>query len=298
MDKIIFGDNQFFGVNHKSEHIAITQSKKFQTADDIYKTLQYVNDIGIKSFMFSTHSQLEPVFEKIKTDSKFYDFKLYPCMPYAHKYANAMLDLGPFEMINKFVPGNKFMTGLKGVGSLITANPIPIMQLLVDSEMKLLKGMNVQGIFLLNIVTDLLLGLEMHELLYEFSNYCKMKYNVKAGFFTMNHVKLYDVLVNKLGLKDPIIVSGINKIGFRMNPSKKEVEKILEKNDSYNIAMSFLASGALNPKEASDYIESIKGVSSVVFGASSCEHIKETKEILDSIFKVSNWANKSLLEVS
>jgi hypothetical protein len=297
MDKIIFGDNQFFGVNHKSEYTASKQNKKFQTANDIYNTLEYVNNIGIKSFMFSTHSQLEPVFEKIKNNSEFDDFKLYPCMPYAHKYANAMLELGPFEMIKKFIPGNKIISGLKGAGSLITANPVPLMKLLVDSEMKLLKGLNVQGIFLLNIVTDLLLGLEMYEMLYEFSNYCEKKYNVRAGFFTMNHVKLHDVLVNKIGLNNPIIVSSINKIGFRMNPSKKEVEKILSKNDSYNIAMSFLASGALKPKEASDYIESIKGVSSVLFGASSNEHIKETKEILDSILKTSNWADKALLEI-
>lgn len=282
MDKIIFGDNQFFGVNHMSEQTAIKQAQKFRTAEDIYRTLEYVNDIGIKSFMFTTHNQLEPVLEMIKNNSKFDDFKLYPCMPYAHKYADAMVELGPFEMINKFTPGNKLVSGLKGIGSLISSNPIPIMKLLVDSEMKLLKGMNVKGIFLLNIATDLLLGLEMHDMLYEFSKYAEEKYNVKAGFFTMNQVKLHDVLVNKIGLKDPIIVSNINKIGFRMNPSQLEVEKVLAKKDSYNIAMSFLASGALRPKEASDYIESIKGVDSVLFGASSSGHIKETKVILES----------------
>ena len=78
MDKIIFGDNQFFGVNHMSEQTAIKQAQRFRTADDIYKTLEYVNDIGIKSFMFTTHSQLEPVFERMKKDRKFDDFKLYP----------------------------------------------------------------------------------------------------------------------------------------------------------------------------------------------------------------------------
>lgn len=284
MDKVIFGDNQFFGVNHMSEQTAIKQAQKFRTADDIYKTLEYVNEIGIKSFMFTTHSQLEEVFEKMKKNPKFDDFKLYPSMPYAHKYADALVELGPFEMINKFTPGNKLVSGLKGVGSVISANPVPIMKLLVDSEMKLLKGMNVQGIFLLNIVTDLLLGLEMHDILYEFAQYTEKKYNVKAGFFTMNYAKLHDVLVNKLGLKDPVIVSNINKIGFRMNPSKQEVESVLAKKDSYNIAMSFLASGALRPKEAADYIASIEGVEAVLFGASTPSHIKETKQIIEEIF--------------
>lgn len=283
MDKIIFGDNQFFGVNHMSEQTAIKQAQRYKNSEDIFKTLEYVNEIGIKSFMFTTHNQLEPVLEMIRNNSKFDDFKLYPCMPYAHKYADAMVELGPFEMIKKFTPGNKLVSGIKGISSVISKNPIPVMKLLVDSEMKLLKNMNVQGIFLLNIVTDLLLGLEMHDIFFEFSNYVEKKYGVKPGFFTMNHVKLHDVLVNKMGLKDPIIISCINKVGFRMNPSKLQVENILKKKSSYNIAMSFLASGALKPKEAADYIKSIGGVDSVLFGASSSAHIKETKEILESI---------------
>jgi len=283
MDKIIFGDNQFFGVNHMSEQTAIKQAQRFRTPEDIYKVLEYVNDIGIKSFMFTTHNQLEPVFEMMRSNPKFDDFKLYPSMPYAHKYADAMVELGLFEAIAKFTPGNKIVAGLKGAGSLITANPVPMMKLLVDSEMKLLRGLNVQGILLLNIVTDLLLGLEMHDMLYEFAMYTEKKYGVKAGFFTMNHTKLHDVLVNKLGLKDPIIVSDINKIGFRMNPSQQAVEDTLAKKDSYNIAMSFLASGAIQPKEAVKYIGSLEGVDSVLFGASSLAHIKETKELLEAV---------------
>ncbi len=283
MDKIIFGDNQFFGINHMSEQKAIKEAQRYRTADDIYKTLEYVNDIGIKSFMFTTHDQLEPVFKKMKQNPKFDDFKLYPSMPYAHKYADAMVELGLFEALNKFVPGNKILAGLKGAGSLITANPVPMMELLIDSEMKLLEGMNVQGLFLLNIVTDLLLGLGMHDMLYEFARYSEKKYGVKAGFFTMNHTKLHDVLVNELGMANPIIGSPINKIGFRMNPSQKEVEETLRKKDSYNIAISFLASGAIKPKDAAKYIGSLGSVDSVLFGASSPAHIKDTKELLEAV---------------
>ena len=77
MDKIIFGDNQFFGVNHMSEQTAIKQAQRFRTAEDIYKTLEYVNEIGIKSFMFTTHSQIEKVFEKIKDNQ---NLKILNCI--------------------------------------------------------------------------------------------------------------------------------------------------------------------------------------------------------------------------
>lgn len=283
MDNIIFGDNQFFGINHMSEQTAIKQSQRFRTPKDIYKVLEYVNDIGIKSFMFTTHNQLEPVLDMIAKNPKFNDFKLIPCMPYAHKYANAMVEQGIFEAINKFVPGSKIMAGLKGIGSYVTADPVPIMKLLVDSEMKLLKGMNVEAIFLQNVVTDLLLGLGMHQFFKEFSDYVESKYSVRAGFFTLNYVKLNRILTNDLEMDSPMICTDVNKIGFRMNPNQQDVEKTINKENSYNIAMSFLASGAIKPKEATKYIGSLRGINSVVFGASTLAHIKETKELLEAV---------------
>ena len=283
MDKIIFGDNQFFGVNHMSEQTAIRQMQRFRTADDIYKTLEYVHEIGINSFMFTTHAQLDPVFDKIRNNPKFSNFKLIPCIPYAHKYANAMVEAGIFEAINKFTPGSKIMSGIKGVGSVISSNPVPMMQLLIDSEMKLLKGLNVEGIFLQNIVTDLLIGVGAHSLFHEFAHYVQHKYGVKAGFITMNYPKLNEILVDELGLVDPIICSDINKIGFRMNPKQTIVEERLAKKNSINIAMSILASGAVKPKEAVDYVSSLEGVDSVLFGASSHAHIRETKELLEAV---------------
>ena len=285
MDKIIFGDNQFFGVNHMSEQTAIKQSQRYKSSIDIFNTLKYVNEIGVKSLMFTTHDQMEPVLEMIKKDKDFDDFKLYPCIPYAHKYANSMNELGIFETINKFTPGNKVISFAKGATSLITANPIPIMQLLVDSEMKLLKGMKIEGLFLQNVITDLLIGLGMEDLLKEFALYVEEKYNVKAGFITMNYVKLNDILVNKFGMKEVIICSNVNKISFRMNPNKNKVEEVLNKHNSYNIAMSILASGAIRAKEAVEYINSIKGVDSILFGASTPSHIKETVDLINQIME-------------
>ena len=60
-------------------------------------------------------------------------------------------------------------------------------------------------------------------------------------------------------------------------------EKKIKENNSYTRAMSMLASGAVRPKEAVDYIGSLQGVDSVVFGASSPSHIKEIKELLEAI---------------
>ncbi|MEI2749904.1 MAG: hypothetical protein V9E88_14230 [Ferruginibacter sp.] len=39
---------------------------------------------------------------------KYKNFSIYPCMPYAHKYANAVTELGILGTIKQYVPGNFF----------------------------------------------------------------------------------------------------------------------------------------------------------------------------------------------
>ncbi len=283
MDKVIFGDNQFFGVNHKSESKASSQLNDFQSQEKIYSTLEYVNEIGIKSFMFTTHDRFEPILRRISSDSKFNDFKLIPCMPYAHKYANAMVDMGIFNAVEKFVSGNKLVAAAKVTKSAITANPVPLMKMLVDSEMKLLQGNNVHAIFLQNIVVDLLLGLGADFMFAEFNQFVEQRYGIRAGFITMNHVKLTDVLVNKLKISNPLISSSINAIGFRMNPNQSKVEESLALGVSENIAMSILASGAIEPRHAVEYISRLNNVNSVLFGASSQKNILQTKSLIEEL---------------
>jgi len=60
-------------------------------------------------------------------------------------------------------------------------------------------------------------------------------------------------------------------------------EKKIKVKNSHTRAMSMLASGAVRPNEAVDYIGSLEGIDSVVFGASSPSHIKETKELLEAV---------------
>ena len=164
----------------------------------------------------------------------------------------------------------------------MTMNPLPVMKLLIDSEMKQLKGQNVEAVFLQNIVVDLVMGLGMSDILADFNHYVEKKYGVKAGFITMNHTKLYDTLTTKVGRDSPIICSGINKVGFRMNPSQKDVEETVSTAKGTTIAMSILASGAVRPKDAVEYINRLECVDSILFGASTPAHILETKELIEA----------------
>jgi hypothetical protein len=281
MDRILFGDNQFFAVNHVSDEKSRAQSIKFRDSKAILRVLDDAIDAGISTFMCTTHEKIADICDAIRAQPARYEtFKIYPCMPYAHKYANAVTELGILGMLKEYIPGNIFSTMAKGGLAFARKDFFAMMELLVDSEMKMFNGINTPVIFLQNVVTDLLLGLDMNEFFVAFYNYIKTKYNAEAGFITMNLPKLFNVLQQK-GIENPIICSSINKIGFRMSGGRELYEKVISQKKMHCVAMQVLAAGAIKPAEAFEYIGKLKGVESILFGASSNVHIRDSKKLID-----------------
>ena len=96
----------------------------------------------------------------------------------------------------------------------------------------------------------------------------------------MNLPMLIDVLEG-LGIKKPIICSSINKLGFRMPGGKKKYEKTIRDCKCRLMAMQVLACGAIPPEEAFKYVCKQKNIKSILFGASSKNHIQESKELIE-----------------
>ena len=278
MDRILFGDNQFFAVNHISDEKSRAQSIKFREDSAIIKTLDEARALGIDTFMCTTHDRIANICNIIRSNpDKYKGFKILPCMPYAHKYANAVTELGITGTIKQYVPGNFFGTMFKGGMAYLSKDYLKIMELLVDAEMKMFKGIDTPVIFLQNVITDLFLGLRANEILAAFYHYVKKKYNAEAGFITMNMPKLLDVLESQ-GISNPIICSSINKVGFRMSGGKDIYEETLKTRKVRAIAMQVLGGGAIAPNEAIEYVCGLPNIESILFGASSKANIANTVE--------------------
>jgi len=276
MERILFGDNQFFGVNHASDEKSREQLIKFKSDESIIKTLDIAKNAGVNTFMCTTHDRIANICEYIRKDPDDYSsYKIYPCMPYAHKYANAVTELGIMGALKAYMPGNIFSTALKGGMAYLSDDHEKMMELLVDAEMKMFNGIETPVIFLQNVVTDLLLGMKAYGLLKAFHSYIKKRYNAEAGFITMNLPLLSDVLED-LGVRHPIICASINKEGFRMSGGKRSYEKVLAEKKNRVIAMQIFGGGFISPKEAVDYVVSLNGVESILFGASSAVNIRQT----------------------
>jgi hypothetical protein len=280
MEKVLFGDNQFFAVSHLSDEKSRAQSIRFKDNSAIIHVLDEAIESGIHTFMCTTHDRIAEICKHIRDNAQSYkNFKIYPCMPYAHKYANAVTELGYIGTLKQYLPGNIFTALAKGSMAFVGKDYIKMMELFIDAEMKMFKGINTPVIFIQNVMVDLLLGLGIKEIFVEYERYIRKKYKAEPGYITMNLPLLLNVL-EAVGIRNPIICSSINKIGFRMSGGIEIYEKTLREREFRPIAMQVLAAGALGPEEAIAYIGNFPRIESVLFGASTKSHIKQTRDLI------------------
>ena len=286
MERLLFGDNQFFGVNHMSEEKARTQMMRFQDLEAIIGVLDNAYDTGVTSFMCTTHDRIAMVCDHMRSNPQRYkDFQFLPCMPYAHKYANAVTEDGMVGALKRFLPEEGIVNAaLRGGMSLARKDIEGITTLLVDAEMKMFAGLNTPVIFLQNVVVDLLLGLDFKAAFRIFADHIKSRYNAEPGFITMNMPKLLDAL-EEVGIENPIVCSNINKIGFRMCGGFEAYERALNEKKFRAIAMSVFASGAVPAREAIEWVCKQPNIQAIVFGASSKTNIQNTKSLVEEFWR-------------
>lgn len=282
MDRLLFGDNQFFGINHMSEEKARAQAMRFQDTDAIMDVLATAHGAGIRTFMCTTHDRIAEVARRVRADPAAWEgFAFYPCMPYAHKYANAVTEHGMLGALREFMPKDGLLaTALTGTRALATREVDGMAKVLIDMEMKPFEGLRAPVIFVQNVFTDLLLGLGFTRALKLFDDHVRATYDAEPAYITMNLPALVEALARE-GIERPIVCSNINKIGFRMAGGQDAYLDMLRSGRVRAVAMSVYASGAIPADEAIAWIAELPGVESMVFGASSKANILGTRALVD-----------------
>ena len=281
VERILFGDNQFFGINHFSEEKARQQAMKFQDVGAIVEVLQSALNAGVTGFMCTTHDTVGQIADEVRAHpDKWQGFRFYPGMPYAHKYANAVTELGYIGALKKFVPsGGTIETLTRGTRAVLGKDIESVMAMLVDAEMKMFDGLETPVVFLQNVVTDLILGLGASQVFASFASYVKRRYNAEPGFFTMNLPKLLQAL-HEAGVENPIVCANVNKAGFRMSGGIDGYREAASRHPARVIAMSVFASGGIPPREAIEWVVNESYVESIVFGASSRANLENTAQLI------------------
>jgi hypothetical protein len=283
LDPLLFGDNQFFGINHMSEEKARTQAMRFREIEAVIDVLDAAYEEGVRTFMCTTHDRIALVCDHMRADPERYaEFSFYPGMPYAHKYANAVTENGMLGALRRFLPDEGlFDAAVRGGTSLAKKDIEGMTTLLIDAEMKMFAGLRTPVIFLQNLVVDLLLGLGFDDAFRVFADHVRERYGAEPGFITMNLPRLLQAL-DGVGIENPIVCANINKIGFRMCGGLRAYAATMAEYECRVIAMSVFASGAIPPAEAIEWVCNQPNVRSIVFGASSRANIRNTRELVAS----------------
>lgn len=288
IDTIVFGDNQFFGINHMSQEKAQQLAEKFFDIENIYNVYRLALDAGVRAVMLNSNDRAKEICEHFRDNaSKYPSLNWYPSIPYPHKYANLVAEKGIFPAINEVLfkdnSARKVMGMItKGSAAVVTKDAVKLMQLLIDVEMKMFKGLDVKVVFLQNIITDLILGYGLMDIFYEYCEYIRKKYDALPGLITQNMPYLKQKFED-WGITKVVICASYNKIGYLMSPDVESYEKAAQQNNPYDyqlMAMSTLASGAVPAREAYDFINQ-QNLQSVVFGASSKRNIDETVSLIN-----------------
>jgi len=283
IDRVVFGDNQFFGINHMSQEKAQQLAMRFHDLDEIFAVYHTAFDAGIRAVMLNSNDRAAEICERFRNRAaEFPALAWYPSIPYPHKYANLVAEKGIMAAINSVV--FKESNALAGLGrlaqggyALLSRDIVQLAKLLIDAELRMFRGLDVRVVFLQNIVTDLLLGLNVPEFFAEYCEHVRRKHGATPGLITQNLPFLRQRLQD-WGIDGVVICASINKIGYLMSPGIDAYVKALGENDPARypvMAMSTLASGAIPAGEAYEFVNGLN-VQSIVFGASSRGHIEQT----------------------
>ena len=273
MDRLLFGDNQFFGVNHMSEEKARAQSMRFQSTRrrdrrarrGLRRTACAPSCARrtIASAQICDHVRANP--------ERYADFEFYPCMPYAHKYANAVTEDGMLGALKRFLPDEGLLdAAIRGGASMAKKDIEGVTTLLIDAEMKMFEGLSTPVIFLQNVVVDLLLGLGFNDAFRIFADHVRAPLRRRARVHHDEPARAARRCSTSSGIENPIVCSNINKIGFRMCGGLEAYEAALrERAASARSRCPCFASGAIPADEAIEWVCAQPNVESIVFGASS-----------------------------
>jgi hypothetical protein len=288
IDKVIFGDNQFFGINHMSQEKAQQLAEQFHDLQSIFDVYDIAIAAGVRGIMLNSNDRAAEICERFRArKSQYSQLSWYPSIPYPHKYANLIAEMGIMpamhHVLSKSGSAMKMLSTITQGGlAILSKDAIQLMRMLVDIEMKMFEGLDVKAVFLQNIVTDLILGLRLKDFFHEYCEHVRKKYRAIPGFITQNMPDLL-LRLRQWGISEVVVCTSINKIGYLMSPNVATYEDALTRNDpaAYQImAMSTLASGAIPARDAYAFVNQLN-VQSVVFGASSRKHVEETVRLID-----------------
>ena len=283
-DRILLGHNPFFGVDHMSSERGAERERLFADVRRALDVIRYARGEGAGGMMMSTHPRAALIADAIREDVDLREnFNIYILLPYMAKYVRAANEKGAVNVVLDTLSMASWKERVRlvkhGAIGLLKQDQATLLKAMIDAELLPFKGLSVRAVFLHNALSDMVSALHLDGVLRLFHEYVREKHGAEPAFCTLSFPLLMERL-SAAGIEDPLVMAPFNAAGYQMNPSRAACEAALRARGSRVIAMSTLAAGFLKPSEAFAYTASLPEVRSVIVGASTREHIKETFEAI------------------
>ena len=287
---LLVGDNPFHGISHLSQERARVRGNTMTypryAADLVITSLEN----GANGFMFSVSELTLSILRIIRRMGGSKRLRLYAIVPYAYEYVRLGVQIGMPGLAKKFMKQivvsrnvRAIAMGLKGV---VTVDPVAILKTYLIYEISRIKSSagkqaNLESVLLHEAITDMALAYNLDWLFKSYVGFM-LDLGIKPGFNTRNFTHLLNKFREwNIDLRETIIATPFNKVGFQMNPSKTDCEKALANiTESNIIAISILAAGYLKPLEAVNYIKGLPNIRGVAVGVSKEQHARATFKLL------------------
>jgi hypothetical protein len=294
VDRLIFGDNPFLGVEHLDQ--ARYRAKRPDlTKDRMRQTLNAAVSAGATALMFSTHAAMVPILREVSLGLRHNGFGYYPLFPYAAGYARMATERGFLGLAEGLQERLGAWQGLRAGASagwgLLRSDPRRLLRALATIEVEPFVGImgpdRVRAILLHEIMVDLSLGLDEPGLMRECLDFLRDRYGTRVGLATRNFALLVDRIC-RWDLDVDVVVAPLNLLGFQMAPSREACVEALDRlpGPIALIAVSVLAGGLLEPRQALEFIRDHPRIDAVALGTSKPDHAIETFHAAAEILRV------------
>lgn len=287
---LLVGDNPFHGISHLSQERVRERCNSVTTTAYASGLVAASIENGANGFMFSVSDTTLSILRMLKS-TKSNPLNLYALVPYAYEYVRLATHAGGIsglarQFAKQVAFSGNFKVAALGLKGILRTDLQELMKAYLAYEVSRIKSSAkksgiLRSVLLHEVITDMALALDLDWLFTSYVSFIE-ELGIKPGFETRN----FAYLVNRFRERDIdfsriIIATPFNKIGFQMNPSRTECEKMLAQVPECDvIAMSILAAGYLKLSEATEYIKSLPNINGVVVGVSKERHAFETFRFL------------------
>ena len=278
--ELILGHNQFIGISHISEERGREREKKFSKVENIYQVVEAASAVGFKNMIIETHPRMLE-FLRYYEQAQTFDMNFYLQVPYVQAYIQTINQRGMKGFLSEMI-GRAGLTGmsslaLKGALGLLRKDYLSIALSYLKLEVAPFSDFSVKALILHNVLTDLLMALEVSPVFSAFDQHVRDVLKLDFGLATWNF-SLVKRNLEQWNISPKFVMTPVNVKGFDMNPSQGEVETALKEYSGDIIAMNVLGGGAFPLAASSAYVKSFDKVRFCVIGASSQEHLRGLKD--------------------